>query len=259
MEYKVVSSKQVISRVLRRTRLSDTSYLEDMKVWLPEAINSLRTTHSLELVTRLITSHNHISLLPSDLSSVEAVMYKGKRLRLASSVLPLNMVKTLSDATLTAYITNPNHKDILGTEKGRGEHLEMSTVECTNHTYKVQTGCIHTSFSDGDFILIYRRLPVDCDGFIMIPDNNNYKQAIEWYIYQQMTFSGYILPDKKMDYSFCTSEFERFASRALKEITYPSVDKMESLYRSTTNLIFPQHYWEHFGTGLEQIQEIKGL
>ena len=74
-----------------------------------------------------------------------------------------------------------------------------------------------------------------------------------------MTFSGYRLPDARMDYSFCTQEFERFAARALCEITYPSVDKMESLYRSTTRLIPAQHHWENFGAGLEQIQEIQGL
>jgi len=260
MVYKFVSSKEVITRIIRKSKLSNTSYLEDIKVWLPEGINALKTKHSVSLVSIPLEVSNHIAYLPDDLSSLVGILYEGKRLRMSSSDLDFTTFPLQQQKTITSFYTNVgSHASLSSTEFNSGQDIIAQYSQCNVNSYKINLGNIHTSFCEGNIEVIYNKLPVDCEGFLLIPDNTDYKQALEWYVYQQMTFGGYKLPDPRMDYTFCTQEFERFAARALASIKYPSVDKMETTYRSTTNLVFPQHYWEHFGQNLEQIQEIRGL
>lgn len=266
--YNTVSIKTIIARIIRKTRLSDTSYLEDMKVWIPEAMEALKTVHQTTTTNKVIQIKNHIARLPCDLSSLKAVEYEGCRLRLGSNSIDYSnspedyKPKSSIDTIDGVYTTDSSkHKaDDNYINLYRGEDLSKNnSSRLSSESYKITPGYIHTSFCSGCVTLHYNKIPLDSDGFPLVPDQEDYKLALEWYVYQQMVFSGYKFPDTRIDYSFCTQEYERHSRRAIGAIKYPSVDKVESTYRSTTRMIFPQHYWNHFGLGLEQIQEINSI
>ncbi len=49
-------------------------------------------------------------------------------------------------------------------------------------TYSLNDSFIFTSFKDGYVFLAYEGLPVDCEGFPMIPNTDRYKKGVESYI-----------------------------------------------------------------------------
>jgi hypothetical protein len=85
---------------------------------------------------------------------------------------------------------------------------------------------------------------VDADGLPLIPDNENYKQALYWYVRAMMIGSGY--PDKQFTYEQCIQQHEHYAARAMGEITYPSPDDMENIKNTLVRFIPPPNYWENF-------------
>lgn len=55
-------------------------------------------------------------------------------------------------------------------------------MELDENTYTFQSGVIKTSFETGDIQIAYKGLAVDDDGYPLIPDDEDTKFAIEYYI-----------------------------------------------------------------------------
>lgn len=348
MEYRSVSIKDVIGRVIRNTRITNTEYIDSMNEWIPEAMGMLKT--------RVVLSPKHIDLkvnfhktqIPCGLQSILAVEYKGQRLRyytgdktftsnkgkeavnvayvstpkvvkkmevgsiygftvtdagtitvdtiwyeggpsspvnitLAGPGADLTQLKATLDAigigvftvswigNTLSIITDSTEHEIkhLTVTTGSGTVLTPATVsygdltgEITHYstqkvdissvlsygyseaTYYTEMGYINTSFCDGTIRLYYLEVPLDDEGFPLIPDNENYKQALYWYVRGMMIGAGY--PDPVFKYSDCEQKFELHGARALGEIRYPSTDQTEAVYNNQVRLIFNDNAWANF-------------
>ena len=115
----------------------------------------------------------------------------------------------------------------------------VNALSCSPETYYTELGYINTSFCDGTIRVFFKALPVDADGFPLIPDNQDYKQAIYWYVRGMMIGAGY--NDKLVNYNNCEERFEKHAARALSQIKYPSVDKTAAMFNNSVRLIFNEN------------------
>ena len=52
-------------------------------------------------------------------------------------------------------------------------------------TYKIQGNVIYTSIKEGDVELSYKAMPIDEEGYPLIPDNSKFSRALEAYIKKQ--------------------------------------------------------------------------
>lgn len=126
----------------------------------------------------------------------------------------------------------------------------ITTVElCCNlvygaYTYYTEMDWINTSLCDGTIRIFYKALPTDEYGFPLIPDNEDYKEAIYWYVRGKMIGTGY--KDTVYDVKYCDEKFWHHAARAMGQIRYPSVDKVETWTEISTRLILPDDYFETF-------------
>ncbi len=112
------------------------------------------------------------------------------------------------------------------------------------YTYYTELDWLNTSLCDGKIRLHYFSLLIDDEGFPLIPDNQNYKQAIYWYVRGMMIGAGF--DDKVFKYEHCVASFELHAARALGEITYPSPDVTEAVDSSLTRLVFDEYAFDDF-------------
>jgi hypothetical protein len=262
MIYTTTSVEEVIAKVIRATRITDSSWYEDMKEWVPEAMRKMHTKVTLDTVSEEVTIKDHCGSLPCGILTLKAVEYNGSRLRYGSSDVDYkNSPKRFQslNSTTSIYVTDGSRSYPDGSpysDVHRGGNIVEYSGDYTTEYYKIQMDHIQTSFEEGTIRVHYMKMPVDEKGYPLIPDNENYKTALMWYIFSMMVMAGYKMNDVRMDYEYCEQKFERFARRAMNEIRYPSTDKMEKIHQAVTRMIFPFHFYEDFSINGEQPQSI---
>lgn len=134
---------------------------------------------------------------------------------------------------------DPNY-NILGAFRYSSDSFHMSDTkpEYADYSYKVQGNIIYLSVPNGLIEIAYQAIPIDSDGYPLIPDNSSFTRALEAYIKKQhftILFDlGKIgngpLAQIQQDYAWavgdCQSEFNRL-----------TIDKAESFYNSWRTLI----------------------
>lgn len=238
MKYKTCSVKEVIARINRTTRDKDASLYGDILEWIPEGINKLKTRYSVVLDTDKLKVKDHLARLPCGLVSIEAVFYNGYRLsnsnRVESKRLKPEEIQTVFKTSIDLHSTS----DLLP-----GEPYSYSS-----EYYKLQLDYLHTSFEEGELDLLYWKMPVDKEGYPLIVDNENYKEALYWYVMMKLIEAGY--EHKVFDWRHCWEMWENvYLPRAIAEMKMPTGDDMDRLRKGWTRLILPLGYEDNFDIG----------
>lgn len=274
MKFALVSGKQILANVIRGTGYKlPSSYFDDILEWVPEGLDMLQATSTLVKTStgdmncpgELLVS-NHCVALPCGFVAIAAVEDEyGRRLPEGTDSTDLTNQSSIRHNSDTS--TRPNtfnvdpyvHQTSAGVPDEApdasipyfGEDLTSdSTTSRTNNYYQIQGNYIQTSFESGYIKLHYWALPVDKEGYPLIPNNSNFKYALEWHIIRRLIGAGYQHP--VFSWKEANEQFEFYAARAMNEISYPSEDSMAKLNRSLVRLIPPTNYYEDFGVAGEQ-------
>jgi hypothetical protein len=240
--------KSVIARVIRNTRVQDLSYIADAHEWVWEAMGMLKTKQTLKGVWKPLVVDFHKAKLPCDLVYLEAVECEGNRIPLNNSLRTPSR-ETAPNLQTPTFQSLPTD-GLVGQNEGSAYTRNVTRVTglapVEGWYYKLDDpGYITTSFADGELVIYYRAVPTDTDGMPLIPDNENYKQALYWYVRAMMIGAGF--EDKQFSYQFCFSQFEEiYGPRAIGEIRYPSPDRMEEHLRASIRLLPAANYYENF-------------
>lgn len=107
-----------------------------------------------------------------------------------------------------------------------------------NLTYKIQGNIIYTSIKEGEIELSYRAMPIDEEGYPLIPDNSKFSRALEAYIKKQWftilfdmgKLQSGILQNAQQEYAWavgaCESDSHGF-----------TMDKAEIFFKSWRSLL----------------------
>lgn len=140
------------------------------------------------------------------------------------------VIQVKVDSTYLRYSTDTFHVAIPYNTDGKVSEDYIRTTE-EDFTYKIQGSKIYTSFRDGEIEMAYMSIPVDEEGFPMIPDNSKFTRALEAYIKKQWftilfdmgKLQPAILQNTQQEYAWavgaCESEFKHL-----------TLDKAESFY-----------------------------
>ncbi len=256
------SGKSVLIKVIRATgnRLPSV-YFDDILEWIPEGIDLLSNTKTLETDSTpsygcggALEVKNHIVCLPKGLLTVLAVEdetgYPIPESGDISDITDQSSQAHLNSETETRVSTfqvNPlNHQTSDGTPTTApgssiplyGTDLEQSTASnrCNSY-YKISGNYLQTSFEEGFVRIHYLKRPLDKEGYPLIPDNENFKSALMWYVLMMLIGSGY--EHSVHNFDRCNAMFEQYAGRAINEITYPSLDATARVNRSVFNRMIP--------------------
>lgn len=273
-----VSGKEILARLIRSTgKKLPSEFHDDILEWIAEGLGMLQVTNTLLLAStgdidcpgEIIVS-NHCAELPCGFQFMEAVEDEnGLRLPEGSNVTditsPTNIRQNvLPQARVSAFNVNPyQHQtsDGLPTDEPSasfpflGEDLEQTTTNSTTTAfYKLSGNYIHTSFEEGFIKLHYWTIPVDKEGFPLIPDNENFKQALEFHVMRRLIAAGY--EHKIFTYDYVDKQFEFYANRGINEVSYPTPETMARVNRSVVRLVPLYSAYEDFFQGSEQPERL---
>lgn len=231
MNYKFISSKEVIGKVFRDLKPKDSSWTMDAVEWIGEALDFIGYHGAFEKKVDTVTVDSHRAAIPCDLYQLIQVEYNGQALVFGTDTAGYDTNRTTAaqpNTTGTVYTTavfntDPNDDQ---SQPSFGTQTAASANFGTDY-YLLNAGYIVTSFEDGDIKLHYTAYPVDGDGFPMVPDNIYVKQALEWYIIRQMMMGGYVHP--VFNWQVADQKWGHYCVAAGNDLAYPSIDKMESL------------------------------
>ena len=112
------------------------------------------------------------------------------------------------------------------------DSFHMSDYKGMSHdlTYKIQGMIIYTSIKDGCIEMAYEAIPVDCDGYPLIPDNSSFREALELYItkrrYKVLYDTGKLRGDV---YQLTCQEYAFLVGQAQNSLIMPTIDEMEAI------------------------------
>ena len=119
-------------------------------------------------------------------------------------------------------------------------------------TFKTQGRVIFTSFKDGTLEISYKAIPVDNEGYPLLPDEPNFLRALELYIKKQwftiLFDMGKITPAVLQN---TQQEYYAAAGACNNSFLIPSVSEMESI-KGLMNQMIPRfnefnHGFKHLG------------
>ncbi|GHT65727.1 hypothetical protein AGMMS50239_26080 [Bacteroidia bacterium] len=140
---------------------------------------------------------------------------------------------------------NPNIKQTLQqliekgdykwTPRNRGGH---STDFTRDITYSVKPGYININVDSGFLKIAYSTIPVDKDGYPMIPDIAAVKEAVYWYVTMKLMYPKYlygVIPhhvylDMKMNWT-------KWANSANAKLKMPNIDELNTMKNIHTSLM----------------------
>jgi hypothetical protein len=110
--------------------------------------------------------------------------------------------------------------------------LNNSTFHPTEN-YKLNPGFIHVGFETGKITIFMNGVPLDCDGFPLIPDNFNYVDAVTWYLITRLA----LRKDVSFTFQEAEARWETKRGRAKNSVDFPDIDDMELFMRSWNSVL----------------------
>ena len=168
---------------------------------------------------------------------------------------------TMDYATALAIVnTDDNVKSILKnllnntSNNANGANSLKTDYEAV---YIIKPGYIVTNMQTGYIKLSYTALPLDEDGFPMIPDLPSYFEAIYWYVAQKLQYPEYrqgrlpqhIYYDTRRSWNF-------YCKQAYGDALMPNKDELESIKNQWNRLVPEQSEHSQFFTMSGRAQQI---
>lgn len=145
------------------------------------------------------------------------------------------------DSMIQVRLFNPKDKDVINptfVAKSDSFHMSPNKMEGTNLTYMLQHNAIYTSIKDGCIEIAYRAIPLDQDGFPLVPDNSAFIRAMEAYIKKRCftilfdtgKIKQPVLQNAQQEYAF-------YVGQAQAQMALTSLDEMETLARQVNRVL----------------------
>lgn len=124
-----------------------------------------------------------------------------------------------------------------------------TSVHCENcinlyavseHTYVVHpNGTITTSFEAGTVCVAYKKYAKDCDGYIMIPDDQDYIDAVRSYILMRIwEFRMNTKEEGSANlFEYYAAKWQTMRNSLVGKMKLPNIDQLENLRQSQNRLI----------------------
>lgn len=255
---KWITSGEVMARVIRNTRLKDQSYITDLPEWLAEGIFKLKTRYQYILEHQCLPIDFYQVIAPCAAEAISAIVVDGQRILPSKSDGPLfntgrQGTGTSIDNSFTSVLCAPIGVENLDETSVNNwpEYIKSSSLvqDCTpspSIRYRVNFNKIEIGKDYGEATIYYWSIPKDSTGFPMIPDNENYKTAIYWYVRSMMIGAGW--PDPAFNFDYCNNQFKEYANIAMNEITYPTLDEVQEGMILSNRLVDIGTGWSEFYT-----------
>lgn len=221
---KTISVGNILWKVLKQPIVQDLKY-EDAAEYAIEYLRLIGAALSFEDKVERIKLNGYKALLPVNLINIRGIQYSECE---------------CEGGIAMRYASNIYHTDNSNCNNGQ------------EYTYITQNNVITTSMKDGWINISYSALATDEFGYPLIPDNESFKVALEYYIIHR-TLEGLWSMGKITDKVFQYYEQKRhyYSAQATNSMTIKNMDQMETMFNAINRLIIdvnPQEtFYKNFG------------
>lgn len=124
---------------------------------------------------------------------------------------------------------------------------------CSNQDYRIDLDTITVGFKTGSLVIQYQAIPLDEEGFPLVPDTPMYDDALFWRIASMMALQGK-LKNKDLSFDYCDQKWKRYCRGAYSDSMMPDLDGMERLKNQFYQLKPNLHQYDNLFTSLGQRQ-----
>ena len=205
MDY--VSIKLIMDRITRHPLLKDTS-METVIDYTTDFIRIVGTPSAFQEKTSVIPVKDYRGFLPCD-------FYK---------VIQVRLLKANTSTAFTASTDS--------------FHMSNHKEGYDGFTYKLQNSCIITSIPEGEVEIAYMAMPIDAEGYPLIPDNSSYLKALEFYIKAQVF--GILFDEGKIRgdvLAHAEKQYAWYVGQAQTDLIRPTYDEMEAISNMWNKLL----------------------
>lgn len=278
MIYKNTSVKRVIAKVFTDLDLQEGDHrVSDMINWAGEALEKIGVFPSfINKVTGkdgnpILAVSNYQTKLPSDFHKLIQVSYAANKtgpfypMRYATGsfdfgaednevtstdithpesalvTLAMSLYDLTYEEALSKINSEPATRSLLNamiTDVGRGSSISEVVDTTGDYTYLIRPNYIKTNIETGFIMLSYQAVPVDIDGYPLIPDDQSFSEAIYWYITMKLLYPKWqngsirdaIYYDARRSWNF-------YCKQAYGNALMPNKDQLESIKNTWLRLI----------------------
>lgn len=215
MVYKYVSIKFVISKVYRDLQLeSDESWI-NMIEWAAEALEFIGAGNQYTDIIKTIHVNKHRAELPCGFKYLLGISHCGQE-----------MYKL---------------QGLYDTRSCEDENTHNKRIQLRSHTelgFTINEGFINTNFDKGDITISYRGIYLDEEGFPMIPDMIEFKEALYRYILTKLYYPQAISGKIPMSiYKDMQQEWFAYAKQAAAKALMPDLPTIENITAEWMQLV----------------------
>jgi hypothetical protein len=233
---KTVSIKNVIAKVYRDLDLKEEDVFINFLEWSAEALEKIGAFTQLESKQHKVDIHNYRGELPDDLVYLTLVTYNNYPILPTSNAVDPLQVDT-SPASNRPYAFYQNKIQNTTFVAQTGFEGDNSQTIFDNITYKITNGCIKTSIQNGCLNIVYEAMPLDCDGFPLIPDYVEFKEAVYWYINMKYSYAMWRRGEIRDGiYQDAEHNWHWYCQQAANKAMIPDLGKLENIKRSYLSL-----------------------
>jgi len=255
MEYNKTSMKAVIGKVVRDLSLQDATMIPDIMEWMTEAMQDMQTRWTLQQTWYDAEVYFYKVELPCGMAILTAVEFEGRRLQARDVSRHTGLIPRVGDLETPGIWVSSVKK--VRTPNGFYSY-EQQTASIPNAVHEDHwftedgPGYIQVSMESGFVRLHMKEVAVDKQGYPLIVDQYDYKEALYWYTRKKMIESGW--SDTVLNWDRCDHNYSVHVDRARAAIKYPSTARMETMMDHVM-LIPPQNFFETYGN-IEQAYEV---
>jgi hypothetical protein len=146
---------------------------------------------------------------------------------------------------------------MLTRDAGSREKTEGGEVNTFDYTYVLTGGYVKTNVKTGYLMIAYQAIPLDIDGFPLVPDDQSFIEALYWYCVMKMYYPEWkagrmrdeVYYDSRRSWNF-------YCKQAYGNALMPNADELESIKNSWLRLIPKINEHDTFFTTLGEKQII---
>jgi len=218
----LVSINVILQEVTRDLGLGDrTVPLSDFKEWIIEGLKHIGVETQNRKLTATVEIEDYIGVLPLDFYQLiglkDGIQFKFNTALVFDDDADLNERQAIVDDYKVTV------KDINIIRKN-----------------------INASFQTGEVKIHYWAFPLDSEGFLMIPDDVSYKDAMMWKVAYQLSIRGYKFENVQMrDIKFTGHHWRFYVKQARAEGRKPDRLLMERLKNDWLTLVMNPHQFRN--------------
>lgn len=229
------SSQRIIAKTQRDLGIQRTDFAIDAVEWISEAMDAIGSFAQTETRIDIVKSSDHRFKMPAGLISINNLYYTKKE-------IPAGETPVREDFEFVLPYGDENrHPSLVEEDPDHPEGVDRTEF---NESYLIADGYIRTSF-DSDWVMIsYQAVQSDEDGFPLVPDSYEFRQALYWYIVYKLMESGMKHP-AGISYLDARNEWKLYCTQARNDANMPSYSEAVKFKDMWVGLLPPKAFEQY--------------